>query len=75
VASKHEEYHGHDDQIPCKWGISCHDHNTAHRTKFSHPSDEKPHQSTDSDQIPCKWGISCHDHNTAHLAKFSHPKK
>ncbi len=75
VASKHEGYHGHDEITQCKWGTKCHDFDAAHRAKFSHPSDTKPHQPKDSDQTPCKWGTKCHDFDAAHRAKFSHPKK
>jgi hypothetical protein len=64
-----------DDQVPCKWGTHCYDHDSNHRAKFSHPSDTKWHEKSDDDQIPCKWGTNCYDYDSTHRAKYSHPKK
>ncbi len=74
MVNKHKGDGSDDERTPCKWGISCHDHNTAHRTQFSHPVDTKPHHPTDNDKIPCKWGTKCHDFDAVHRANFFHSK-
>lgn len=74
IPSEREKYHGSVERTPCKWGINCHNYETAHRSMFSHPSEAKLHQSKTSDKTPCKWGAKCHNFDHEHRASFSHPK-